>query len=164
MMEKTPENALHAYSRLLAETHSLILATADKEGAPEASTTPFVLDENSDYYIFVSHLARHTRNLEENSQASVMLLEDEGQSQQLFARRRVQLHCMVSRPDPEQQKIIMAQFRTEHGKIFDLLASLPDFVLYRLHPVSGQFVMGFGQAYRLRGDGLTELEQIGPAA
>jgi heme iron utilization protein len=163
-MEKLTKNALHAYSRLLSETHSLILATADKEGTPEASTTPFVQDDNSDYYIFVSQLARHTQNLEHSARASVMLLEDEGQSQQLFARRRIQLQCTVSRPESEQYTIIMDQFRAEHGKIMDLLSSLPDFVLYRLHPVSGQFVMGFGQAYRLKGEGLTQLEQIGPAA
>ena len=163
-MEKLPENALQAHSELLAQTHSLILATADKGGTPEASTTPFVQDENGDYYIFVSHLARHTQNLEHSNRASVMLLEDEGQSQQLFARRRIQLQCDVFRPDPDQCRRIMDQFRTEHGKIMDLLSSLPDFVLFRLHPVSGQFVMGFGQAYRLIGEGLSELEQIGPAA
>lgn len=163
-MEKPPEIALQAHSELLAKTHSLILATADNEGIPEASTTPFVQDENGDYYIFVSQLARHTQNLEHSSRASVMLLEDEGQSQQLFARRRIQLQCDVSRPDPNQYTIIMDQFRAEHGKIMDLLASLPDFILFRLHPVSGQFVMGFGQAYRLKGEGLAELEQIGPTA
>jgi hypothetical protein len=161
-MEKSPEKAFQAYSELLAHTRSLILATADKEGTPEASTTPFVQDENGDYYIFVSQLARHTQNLEARPQASVMLLEDEGQAQQLFARRRIQLQCSVTRLDAAESRTLMEQFRAEHGKIIELLSSLPDFFLYRLHPVSGQFVMGFGQAYRLRGEGLTDLEQIGP--
>ncbi len=57
---------------------------------------------------------------------------------------------------------VVEQFRIEHGKIIELLSALPDFLIYRLRPISGQFVMGFGQAYQLEGTDLGTLSPIRP--
>jgi len=48
------------------------------------------------------------------------------------------------------------------GNVVGLLRGLGDFVMFRLVPQSGRFVMGFGQAFVLAGAGLRELQHIGP--
>lgn len=154
--------ATESFQDLRSLTRTLILATADKTGLPEASTTAFIQDESGDYFILVSQLARHTGNLQVRPQASVMLVEDEAASSQLFARRRIQLQCEATLVSTEKAPAIIDQFRKEHGKIIELLSSLPDFVLFRLHPTHGQFVMGFGQAYTLDGPDLGTLRPIRP--
>lgn len=161
-MTNSIETATRSFQELRSLTRTLILATADETGLPEASTTAFMQDESGDYYVLVSQLARHTSNLQIRPQASVMLLEDEASTQQLFARRRLQLQCEASRVDAENTQAIIEQFRKEHGKIIELLSSLPDFVVFKLHPLRGQFVMGFGQAYTLEGPDLGSLSPIRP--
>jgi putative heme iron utilization protein len=161
-MSHSIETATRAFQELRSLTRTLILATADETGMPEASTTPFIQDEAGDYFILVSQLARHTGNLKARPQASVMLLEDEATSSQLFARCRIQLQCEASAMTISESPDVVDQFRIEHGKIIELLSTLPDFLIYRLHPISGQFVMGFGQAYHLEGPGLGTLTPIKP--
>ncbi|WP_379969111.1 pyridoxamine 5'-phosphate oxidase family protein [Epilithonimonas sp. UC225_85] len=47
---------------LISKTQSLILATVDAEGTPNASYAPFVEIDNK-FYILVSFMAKHTKNL-----------------------------------------------------------------------------------------------------
>jgi len=161
-MTNSIETATRSFQELRSLTRTLILATADETGLPESSTTAFIQDESGDYYILVSQLARHTANLQVRPQASVMLVEDEATTSQLFARRRIQLQCAATQIITEETPAIIDQFRKEHGKIIELLSSLPDFVVFRLHPTRGQFVMGFGQAYTLEGHDLGSLSPIRP--
>jgi len=163
-MNHSIEIATQSFQELRSLTRTLILATADETGLPEASTTAFIQDGSGDYFILVSQLARHTGNLQVRPQASVMLVEDEAASSQLFARRRIQLQCEATRVSTDATPAIIDQFRKEQGKIIELLSSLPDFVVFRLHPIRGQFVMGFGQAYTLDDPDLGTLSPIRPGA
>jgi hypothetical protein len=151
-----------AFEALQANCHNLILATVDSKSMPEASTMPFLRDAAGHFYIFVSQLARHTQNLKDNPRASVMLVEDEADCRQYFARQRIQYTATVETVPNEEKEYRLSGFRERFGHIIELLSSLPDFEMYRLVPVSGQFVMGFGQAYELGGEGLDRLSLIGP--
>ena len=55
---------------------TLQLATVDGEGNPNASYAPFVLQEDG-YYVLISEIARHARNLQQVPKVSLMLIEDE---------------------------------------------------------------------------------------
>lgn len=152
-----PETDLEA---LRSGCRSLILATHDADGAPQASPAPFVRDEHDRYYVFVSALSPHTEHLAAGRAVGVLLLEDEAEATQIFARRRLSHSCTVAEiPQGPARETVLESFRVRFGAIVDVLSNLPDFRLFRLTPVSGRFVRGFGQAYRLVG---SALEPIGP--
>ena len=62
-------------------------------------------------------------------------------------------------PDSQDYTSVLDDYQQRHGKTVELLRQLPDFVLFHLRPRSGQFVMGFGQAYTLSGEDLSRFEQ-----
>ena len=69
------------------------MATASATGDPEASYAPFVRTGDNAFYICVSDLSRHTGHLVANGRASVLIVEDESASSQLFTRRRLVFEC-----------------------------------------------------------------------
>jgi putative heme iron utilization protein len=153
-----------AYAGFVDGFRSLFIASIDEGQGPEASYAPFVRDEAGNFYIFVSLLAEHTGNLLERPRAAVMLIEPEEQARQIFARRRVTFGCRVEEVprDSAAAAAHLARFRERFGEIMEVLGGLGDFRLLRLVPTEGRFVIGFGQAYRLTGDGLGTLVPIGP--
>ena len=161
-MDDKIDKARQAFKRLRNDSKSLIMSTTDASGRPDASTVPYVYDDQGNFIVFISWLAQHTKNLREQPQLAVMLIEDEVTASNLFARKRVQYSCGATQADPEDQGKLLELFKNRHGKVVDLLVSLPDFALFKLRPDSGQFVMGFGQAYRLCGEQLDQFELISP--
>ena len=122
---------------------------------PHVSYTPFVEHEGT-FLIFVSQLSLHTRDLLRNPHAGIMLIDDEQGTSQIFARTRLTYQCLAHRVDDAsgERERLLDIYEARHGKMVKLLRGLPDFVLFRLQPVSGMFVMGFGRAYKLIGPAL----------
>lgn len=148
---------------LRASVQSLQLATIDEHNTPHCGYAPFVVDETAGdgaFVVFTSQLSLHTRDLMATARAGVMLIADESISNEIFARTRVSYNCVAEIIDTEHQRYVplLDQLQQRHGKMIGLLRTLPDFVLFRLVPQSGQFVMGFGKAYRLTGPQLDEFE------
>jgi len=160
---------------------SVILSTVDAQGRIETSVTPFIRDELGNLYIFISELAQHTQNIlqlihnrQMNSvaqnetgsgyQLSGLLVADESQTEQLFARERVTLQLRPDEIKRESNQFadLLARFEQLFGDVIPLLSSLPDFHLIQLNPVSGGYVKGFGQAFTFQGcpcDGLKPVER-----
>ncbi|MEM7251256.1 MAG: pyridoxamine 5'-phosphate oxidase family protein [Pseudomonadota bacterium] len=146
----------------LAEFRSAVLSTVDENGEPEASYAPFVrLDDNA-FYVYISDLSKHTRNLRETPKASVFLVEDESTAAQIFARKRLTFSCtatMIERETPDWTRVLN-QFDEKFGEVMEVLRPMQDFRLYRLAPQGGIFVKGFAQAYRITGPSLDEISHI----
>jgi len=98
------------------------LSTVDDKGIPLASYGPFVRQGN-DFIMLLSTVSKHARNLQCHPKASLMLVEPEDKARHLFARERL---------------VIVEQ-----------LCGMKDFSFYRFVPKSGNYVKGFGQAFRL---------------
>lgn len=132
---------------------TVVLATADADGRPEASVTPYALDEAGHLLVFVSELARHTGNLLANPRASALFAADEADTRNPFARRRLVLGCRAEEiaRDSTEGADALARLRARHGPTLDTLAALPDFHLFRLVVERGSYVRGFGNAWALRG-------------
>jgi len=135
---------------LAQKFETLQLATISNDGFPEISYAPFIA-HNDCFYIFISELAAHTRNLLKQPIASVMLIEDEPAADNAFARKRLTYRCQarqVIRETPEfaEQANKMEQ---RFGAMIKLLTQLNDFHLFELKPVSGQYVAGFGKTYEI---------------
>ena len=139
---------------------SLVLATIDPSGNPHASYAPFWRNPEGLLYIYVSNLSPHTRNLE-SGQASILLLEDEQDSRQIFARTRISFQCNVGEIEREGEPYhsVINALHDLHGEVIKTLETLPDFRLFELRPESGRFIRGFGQAYEIDA-GLTSVVPI----
>lgn len=133
---------------LIARTQSIILATTDAEGTPNSSYAPFVQVGNS-FYILVSFMARHTKNLAEGRKTSIMFIEDESATKQIYARERLTIEASTSQieRDSETWNRVVSQLKETHGKVVDVIAEMKDFILIALTPVKGAYVNGFGSAY-----------------
>ena len=156
------EEAKKQYQTFTDLVESLMLATVDSEGNPNVSYTPFVMDEEKNFYVFVSGMSVHTNNLHANGKASAMFVEDEKETKQIFARRRLTYDCtasLVEKDNPEWA-LIADKFAERFGDIIDALSGLPDFRIFKLTPYKGLFVIGFGAAYRISGENLNDVIHI----
>jgi len=127
------------YQSLLGSFQSIILGTVDKEGIPDASYAPAVIDESRNLYIYISALSQHTGNIRGNGLCSALIIEDESLSDQLFARKRITFACKaekIERDTPEWNAQI-ADFQDKFGKLMEHLKTMQDFDLFRLVPVQG---------------------------
>ncbi|NIY82959.1 heme utilization protein HutZ [Vibrio hepatarius] len=143
------------------ERRTLQLATVDEDGRPNVSYAPFVQNQDG-YFVLISEIARHARNLQVNPSVSIMMIEDEGSSKQLFARKRLTFDAVakVVERDSEQWNQVIAQLKERFGEIIDGLSQLQDFVLFNFKPEHGLFVKGFGQAYQVSGDDLVDFVHL----
>ncbi|GMQ48979.1 heme utilization protein HutZ [Vibrio sp. 10N] len=143
------------------ERKTIQLATVDQEGRPNVSYAPFVQNQDG-YFVLISQIARHARNLEQNPNVSLMMIEDETESKQLFARKRLTFDAVatVVTRDTEQWQRVVSQMKERFGEIIDGLSQLEDFVLFNLKAEHGLFVKGFGQAYQVSGDDLVDFVHL----
>ena len=74
---------------------SVLIGTSDTSGQPDVSYSP-VIYHNSRFYILVSQLSPHTGHLYQRPTASLFFIEDERDSEQIYARRRLSFACSAS--------------------------------------------------------------------
>lgn len=146
------------YEKLLTEQRSAMLATVNADGWPLASYAPFALDQAKNFYLFVSTLSQHTANLARSGQASLMLIADEAQSLQVFARQRLTFSCRATplARDSEAWSGASLLYEARFGDFFQLVRDFSDFQMFRLTPEQGWLVAGFGQAYEISGAALDQ--------
>ncbi|MFA0014980.1 heme utilization protein HutZ [Vibrio lentus] len=143
------------------ERRTLQLATVDEEGRPNVSYAPFVQNQEG-YFVLISDIARHARNLKANPQVSLMMIEDEESSKQLYARKRLTFDAQASVVERETVlwTQVIGQMQERFGEIIDGLSQLQDFSLFNLKAENGLFVKGFGQAYQVSGDDLVDFVHL----
>ncbi len=127
---------------------SVLMATVSGHGEPEASYAPYV-EYEGDYFVLISELAMHTKNLTETDKTSLLFIEDERDAKNIFARKRVSYQCHALRVERKSEvySLVMPIFSKKFGKIIELLKSLKDFHMYRLSPQQGRYVAGFGRTF-----------------
>lgn len=133
---------------LINASKSIILATVDAEGNPNSSYAPFVQVDQT-FYILVSFMAKHTKNLADGRKTSIMFIEDESATKQIYARERLTIEAAASQieRDSEAWNTVVAQLKEVHGKVVEVISEMGDFILIALQPVKGSYVNGFGSAY-----------------
>jgi len=143
------------------EFDAVMLSTTSTEGMPDASYAPCFLDDEGRCHVLISQLARHTNNLVSHPIASLMWIEDRKSSRNAFARRRLILQCRAENieRDCEGWGRILKRMEERLGNTVQLLASLPDFMLFRFDAVEGNYVRGFAQAYPVTGNNLIMAER-----
>lgn len=147
------------YEKFPTEFTSIMMSTVSQEGIPDASYAPFVIDDDKNIYIYVSGLATHTQNIHNHPFVSVLFIEDEVKTKQIFARRRLNFNCTANLLERESEKWqqIVDKFQIRFGELISTLRSLPDFRIFQLTPKNGRFVIGFGAAYNISSDNINQL-------
>lgn len=136
-----------------------IIGTLDSKGQPFSSYAPYIYD-NHRFYVYISDIATHAKNIQANPNASLFFVEDESKTDNLFARKRVSLQC-------DSQKIERASERFEEvlglfaekfdAKMVATLQKMLDFNLYEFQTIYGEATFGFGKAYFVGGEHMDTL-------
>jgi len=141
---------------------SVNLATVSSEGLPHASYAPFVYNENKEIFFFLSGMTQHCKNLTDTHKLSVLFVEDESKTEQVFARKRLSYDAqstLLERESPEWLNIV-ALFSDKFGELIQQLRSMPDFRIFKCQLLKGRFVFGFGSAYNIEAENLNKLVAI----
>jgi len=143
----------------IRDFHSTVLGTLDENGLPFGSYAPFVHYEHK-FYIFISNVAKHAKNLQTTPKASLLFIEDESKTEQIFARKRISLQCssvMISRDDAKFNEV-MEIFKSKFSEgMVGMLIGMADFNLYELSTDYGEATFGFGEAYNIGGEYMEDL-------
>tara|TARA_B100000945_G_C20288186_1_gene552038 strand:- start:306 stop:812 length:507 start_codon:yes stop_codon:yes gene_type:complete len=147
---------------LINSMNSLILGTIGNKNKPNSSYAPFGIDEDNNFYIFISELSKHTNNIMSNPDVSLMIIEDESKSQTIFARKRLTITGRASRINRNEKdwnkkiKILENKF----DDTFTYLKNMEDFHLFKITPISGLLVFGFAKAFNLEGPELVNIVHL----
>lgn len=162
MKDFSQDQLAQMYQSFPDSFQSVILGTANSAGEPQASYAPCIIDEDRAIYIYVSGLSAHTQNLMATGKASALFIDDEAQTLQIFARRRLSYDCAANLLEREKEdwQAITQQFKDRFGNIVEIMKGLSDFRIFRLRPQAGRFVVGFGAAYEVDPNDLGKLIHI----
>ena len=146
-------------NKILDNMQTVILSTLDKKNVPNSSYAPAVKDDDNNFYIYISELSKHTNNLLNNPLVSIMIIEDEHGSENIFGRKRFTMDAkaqLVTRDTNDwEDKINMMELK--FGESIAYLKNLTDFHLFKITPHAGLLVHGFARAFRYQGKGLNEI-------
>ncbi len=156
LKQSTQDNLQGEITDFIQLQKTLILSSIDPQGQPYASYAPFGIGDEC-LYVLLSDIALHAVNLKLNPTPSVMIIQDENASGELFARLRVTYRVEateIAHTAGEAYETGINALVARHGQRINELKQLRDFHLFRLQPVSGRYVKGFGRAYDFSGKSL----------
>ena len=146
-------------NELLEGYQSVVLGTIGKNGYPFGSYAPCYYDGEK-VFVFLSNISTHAQNIQAHLKASALFVEDEQESKNIFARKRISLQCDVSiiRRDEVLFSQILSKFEEKfEGTMFDMIKGMPDFNMYALTPIYGEATLGFAKAFTIGGEKMNEL-------
>ncbi|QKF74394.1 heme utilization protein HutZ [Aliarcobacter faecis] len=155
-MENAPkiikkDKAQEELNVFLNNIKTVILSTVSSDGEPFASYSPFVQDENGNFYVFISTSVQHSHNMYNTGKAHLLFIEDESDTKHIYARRRLYFKAKAEKFDENDERTekIAQLFEKRFDKQASLVRDMPASRFYKLTPSEGNFVIGFGAAYKL---------------
>lgn len=147
----TMEEVYSIYQVFDRDFSSLVLATVTPDGFPHASYSPFVKFEGK-YYFIVSESAEHYKNIINSFKASIMFLEDELSTPNVFFRKK--LEYKVTLKESESVEVIDKMVEV-HGELVEMLVTKMDFHIFEATPSIGQMTIGPGRSYIIKDGEIT---------
>ena len=147
----------------LIENNNSIIISVNEDDVTDLGYAPYIFYENY-YYIFVSELSTHVKLLLKKNVGTFMIINDETNSQNIWARIRLKFSAKIEViiRDSEDFSIICEKIRYKHGKTMNLIKQFSDFHLIKIIPSRGTFISGFGNAFNLEGQYLNVINKIRP--
>ncbi|HVL74217.1 MAG TPA: DUF2470 domain-containing protein [Beijerinckiaceae bacterium] len=128
---------------LLRTVRAGALATLDPAGFPFASLVTVATDHDGAPLLLMSRLAAHTRNLDADSRASILLAQG-GKGDPLAHPRLTVIGRVARIAEPR----VRARFLARHPKA-KLYADFADFAFWRMEPAGAHLNGGFARAMEL---------------
>jgi heme iron utilization protein len=156
-MDATSEQTL---ARLIHSTRIAALGTLH-EGEPNLAMVAYIFaGDFSAFYIHVSRLGKHTRDMETDPRVSLLIAEADDQrlDPQTLARVSIRgLAEVLPRDDPDYDgvKSIYLERFPEAEQLF----ALGDFNLWKITPKGGRFVAGFARAFNVAPEALRNISK-----
>jgi putative heme iron utilization protein len=145
--------------KFLVNIQTAIIGTLDKNNHPFSSYAPYVYDENR-FYVYISDIATHAKNIQKNSKVSLFFVEDESKTENMFARKRISLQCnsqKVARGSERFETVLELFSQKFDATMVATLKQMVDFNLYEFKVTYGEATFGFGKAYFVGGENMDEL-------
>ncbi len=136
MTKLDPKQFIQAQRYGVLSTHSY-----SETGYPFGSITPYIISDNGDIAIFISHLAEHTHNIIANAKVSLTIF-DPADANDPSAGARITCLAIAKRVEDERQ--LRADYLEQFPNSVTTLA-LPGFNFYVLKLIKIRLVAGFGQ-------------------
>lgn len=157
-MDERTEQAL---AHLIRNTRTAALGTLH-DGAPNLAMVAIAhTDDLSAFYIHVSRLGKHTRDMEADSRVSLLFVETDDHRADPQTLARFSLNGTVDpvpKTDPNFdmiKHIYLTRFPTAEP-----LFGFGDFGLWRISPKGGRFVAGFAQAFNITPEALKKISAL----
>lgn len=140
---------------ILTGTATATLASLGDAGAPFASFVTVAPDATGRPLLLLSQLAVHTRNVERDPRASLLLVAPGGEGGDPLAGARLTLEGRIVKLDRDSAEAREARafFLARHPEA-EGYAGFSDFAFYRLDIGGGHLVAGFGRIVSLSPDEL----------
>ncbi|CAA6815657.1 MAG: Pyridoxamine 5-phosphate oxidase [uncultured Campylobacterales bacterium] len=154
MTRITKEDAQKELQIFTKNIQSVNLSTVSIDGEPFASYSPFVEDENGNFYVFISTAVQHSHNMSANPKAHILFIEDEHKTEHIYARRRLYFKATVDRfeENDKREEKIHQLFIDRFADKVSFFSMMKDSRFYKLIPSEGNFVLGFGAAFKISDD------------
>lgn len=159
MKRTSIEDAKKELKPFIENIQSLLLSTVSADGEPFVSYSPFVEDEEGNFYVFISTAVNHSHNMNATKKAHVMLLEDESKTDHIYARRRMYFKAEAEKfsENDDREEKIHNLFKKRFEDKVSFFSMMKDSRFYKLTLREGNFVLGFGAAYKISQDRQTLL-------
>lgn len=147
-------------TNFLANIQTAVIGSLDESGHPFSSYAPYMYDNNR-FYIYISDIASHTKNLKRSPYSSLFFIEDESKSENLFARKRISLQCealLIPRQSARFEEVLNLFEEKFDASMVQMLKKMLDFNLVEFKVISGEATFGFGEAYIIGGENMNELK------
>jgi putative heme iron utilization protein len=140
-----PSHAERARTLVASQTRGALSTIAlDPPGAPFGSVVTYGLDPHGNPWFFVSTLAEHTRNLQADPRASLLVVEDTPAGGDPLASGRVTLVGSAAEvDDPDERSVARAGYLAANPSAF--YVDYGDFRCLRLDVTAVRYVGGFGR-------------------
>ena len=151
----------HTLARMIRETRLAALGTLH-DGEPNLAMVAYAFAEDfSAFYIHVSRLGKHTRDMESDPRVSLLIAEtdDRRADPQTLARVSLQGTAEILPRDGSDYIQIRARYLKRFPEA-EPMFSLGDFNIWKISPKSGRFVAGFGRAFNLVPEALKKVSSL----
>ena len=145
--------AIKDIQQILTNLPAGSLGTLSHEGTPFVSLVTVARTGPQQIAMLLSGLAVHTKNLNRNPTASLLLVSPGGENGDPLAGARVTLTGTVDKLSREEDHKVREAFLAKHPSA-SMYADFGDFSFYVFHIDQAHLVAGFGKIVTVSGDDL----------
>ncbi len=141
---------------ILARRQAVLAVSANDE--PFTAMTSYVVEPGlAGFLIHLSDLSPHKRMLLANPKCSLLIAEADDGRAEVMSLARVTLQGLAAKIAKDTDDYAQARARfLARLPSSEIMFGLPDFDLFRITPVGGRFIGGFGRAFAFTSDQLIQ--------